>query len=287
MPYIGAHVSAAGGLWKAVENAQKIGAEAIQIFGSSPRQWRVRPLGEEERDRFQKAVSHAKLGPTFFHAPYLINLGSPNASLRKKSAELLQKNLENASFLGIAGVIFHIGSRRELPWEKAKKYVVSSLRAILYSVPGETPLVIENSAGGGNTIGSSLKEIQEIMDEVGNPLRLRFCFDTAHALESGMVERYTHETVEKLAQDIVSTLGKEALVAVHLNDSKTPYNSHADRHENIGDGYIGKEGLRTFVCSSFFQSVPWYLEVPGRDGQGPDKENVQRVRSLLRRCPKK
>lgn len=278
--YIGAHVSSSGGVDKAIANALAIGADAVQIFGSSPRQWHVRQIPEEEIQKFQKASVSARMGPTFFHAPYLINLGSPDATLREKSEKMLLENYRNAQALGIAGVIFHIGSRRELPYVQAREYVISALARILRAVPGEAVLAIENSAGGGNTIGAKLKEIGDITASVGDA-RLAFCYDTAHGFESGVIETYTPSSTEALYDRIESMVGKNRLVAVHLNDSKTPHASNSDRHENIGEGHIGMKGIAAFVRNERFQTVPWYLEVPGFDGNGPDKENIERVRKMI------
>ncbi len=278
--FVGAHVSASGGVQYAIDNARAIGADAMQVFGSSPRQWSVRILSETEKQQFQLKQKEVHFGPTFFHAPYLINLGSPDRILREKSEKLLLENLRNAEFLGISGVIFHIGSRRDLSWDSAKVYVIAALKHILKSVPGKALLVIENSAGGGNTIGSSLEEIGEVMEGVRSS-RLRMCYDTAHRFEAGIVEAYTNDSVSKLHEDLVRIVGAEKLAAVHLNDSKTPYRSNVDRHENIGEGHIGLEGIRAFVKNEHFQKVPWYLEVPGFDGNGPDKKNVAIIRSLL------
>lgn len=279
--YIGAHVSASGGVDKAVANALAIGADAIQIFGSSPRQWAVRTILPEEIEKFQKASRQAKMGATFFHAPYLINLGSPDDILRKKSEKMLRENYQNAQNLGITGVIFHIGSRKDLPWEQAKKYVSEALNRIFETVSGDTVLAIENSAGGGNTVGSTLEEVGEIVRLVGDK-RLAFCYDTAHGFESGVVEEYTPKSTRDLFSRIEKIIGKNRLVAVHLNDSKTPYKSNSDRHENLGEGYIGLEGITAFVQNKHFQKVPWYLEVPGFDGAGPDKRNIELVRKLVR-----
>lgn len=280
MAIIGAHVSASGGVDKAIENARAIGADAVQIFGSSPRQWAVRTLPAEEIEKFQMAVQSAKMGPTFFHAPYLINLGSPDAGLREKSEKMLRENYQNAQNLGIAGVIFHIGSRRDLPWETARTYVASALRRIFSAVSGPAVLAIENSAGGGNTVGSTLEEVGEVVRAVGEK-RLAFCYDTAHGFESGVVEGYSPEESEQLFARIEKIIGRGRLVAVHLNDSKTPQGSNSDRHENIGEGHIGLSGITAFVQNKDFQKVPWYLEVPGFDKAGPDRENIERVRKLV------
>jgi len=278
--YIGAHVSAAGGVQYSIDNAKSIGADAIQMFGSSPRQWFVRSLSESDKNQFQLKYLEGNFGPTFFHAPYLINLGSPDEDLRTKSEKLLTDSLKNAEFLGVKGVIFHIGSRRDMSWNSARIYVISSLKRILKHIPGTACLVIENSAGGGNTIGSSFEEIAEIVTGVCSP-RLCVCYDTAHGFESGIIEEYTDTSVSQLYETIDKVIGNGKLIAVHLNDSKTPFRSNADRHENIGEGYIGLSGIRAFVKNEYFRTIPWYLEVPGFDGNGPDKKNIDIVRSML------
>lgn len=279
MIYVGAHVSAAGGTQNAIAHAEAIGADAIQIFGSSPRQWNARDIGPDEIRMFRAQMNRSGMGPVFFHAPYLINLSGPDAVLRAKSVKLLAANLRNAEALGIEGVIFHVGSRKELPWEQSRGFVIEAIRDILESTPGRARLVIENSAGGGNTVGSTLGEIADLISGV-NSDRLGMCYDTAHGFESGIVDSYDRESVRKLAEDIDRAIGLKNLLAVHLNDSKTPNRSNSDRHENIGEGFIGLEGIGSFVRNESFRDVPWFLEVPGFDGTGPDKRNIDIVRAL-------
>jgi deoxyribonuclease IV len=277
---IGAHVSAAGGLENAILNAQKIGADAIQCFGASPRQWRVKTHGDEEVEKFKTTLAASGLGPVFLHAPYLINLASPEAGLRKRSTELLAAHFKIAVQIGAAGVIFHIGSGRELPRKDALNAVIEEMRAVLEGVSGRSTLVIENSAGGGEKIGRDFDEIGYIMDSL-NSDRVTACFDTAHAFEAGLAAgAYTPEVIAKLQEHITSTIGWGKLTVVHANDSKTPWNSHNDRHENIGKGYIGLEGFRALLHSRF-ADMPWLLEVPGYDGEGPDAQNIQTLRNLL------
>ncbi|MEK7643455.1 MAG: deoxyribonuclease IV [Patescibacteria group bacterium] len=280
-PYIGGHVSAAGGIYRAIENAMAIGAESIQMFGSSPRQWKVTQHSSEDIERFKQERKKAGIKAVYLHAPYLINLASPNAQSRAMSAGLLEGHFKIANAIEAEGLIFHIGSGKEMPREDAYPLVVSKLKEVLKKVSGKSLLVIENSAGGGETIGSRLEEVAHIMGLVDSS-RLAMCFDTAHAFESGSVREYTPTSVKELAKKINDTVGLERLVAMHVNDSKTPYDSHRDRHENIGEGYLGKESFRALINNKDFQKPAWLLEVPGFDETGPDKKNIQILKSLIR-----
>ena len=197
------------------------------------------------------------------------------------SAGLLEGHFKIANAIEAEGLIFHIGSGKEMPREDAYPLVVSKLKEVLKKVSGKSLLVIENSAGGGETIGSRLEEVAHIMGLVDSS-RLAMCFDTAHAFESGSVREYTPTSVKELAKKINDTVGLERLVAMHVNDSKTPYDSHRDRHENIGEGYLGKESFRALINNKDFQKPAWLLEVPGFDETGPDKKNIQILKSLIR-----
>ena len=286
---IGAHVSTArlrtatggqaGGLATAIPRAQAIGAEAIQIFGASPRQWRVRVPSKEEVLAFRQAAKAAVIGPVFLHAPYLINLASPELEMRRKSSELLMGHLNIAEAIGAEGVIVHIGSGKEMPKAEAEQAVVQEVRTILKSVSGRSKVILENSAGGGQKLGSTLKELGRLLDQI-NEERVGACFDSAHAFEAGVVVNYDPESVAKLAEDISKTLSWERLTVIHANDSKTTWNSHHDRHENIGQGYIGRDGFVNLLRHPQFRSLPWLLEVPGFAGEGPDKQNVDLLREL-------
>ena len=157
--------------------------------------------------------------------------------------------------------------------------VVSIIERIMRSVDGSAFLVIENSAGGGQKIGSSIKEIGEIIRRVGDQ-RVKMCFDTAHAFEAGIIESYTTKNIATLVSDIKKYVGIEKLAALHVNDSKSPFNSHHDRHENIGEGYLGLGAFKNLLRERTFIAPAWILEVPGYDGNGPDKKNVDALKSL-------
>jgi deoxyribonuclease IV len=279
MMRIGGHISAAGGLSKAIERAESIGANTIQIFGSSPRQWRTYRHAPEEVAAFRKGMEDKGITPAFLHAPYLINLAAPSAEIRIKSRELLGASLKIADMIGARGVIFHIGSGAELDKKVSFNEVVRAMKAVLKEAPGASLLIAENSAGGGGKLGSSLEEIGAILDAVDSR-RAAACFDTAHAFEAGMVQAYDVAGVKALAYQMKQFVGWERLAAIHANDSKTAFNSHHDRHENIGEGFIGKSGFKNLLAEPSLRKVPWLLEVPGYADEGPDKKNVDILKKL-------
>ncbi|MBI4268244.1 deoxyribonuclease IV [Candidatus Uhrbacteria bacterium] len=279
MPLIGGHVSVAGGLYKAFENAVEIGAEAIQIFGVSPRQWAVPLPLESSVDAFKKAWKESDVKAVFLHAPYLPNIASPDADARKKSVASLTSHLRIAGMLGTSGLIFHIGSSKPLLREDAVEVIAESMKEILENVPGQTHLIIENSAGGGSRIGSTPEEIGTIMKMVKSG-RVRVCIDTAHAFEAGCIDEYSPKKIVEFFDRCESAFGCEKIVALHVNDSKTAFDSHHDRHENIGQGHIGLAGFQNLAQESRIGDTAWLLEVPGFDDTGPDKKNVD----LLKQC---
>ena len=278
---IGGHVSSAGGFLAALDRAQAIGANTIQLFGASPVQWRASLPSKEDADAFQKACVMRDIAPIFLHAPYLINLASPKGELAAMSRTLLQKHVAIAAALGARGVIFHIGSRGDRSQDEARDMVIHALRAILDGTE-EGNVIIENNAGAGNLVGDTIEEIAAIYNEVHSE-RVGVCIDTAHAFESGLLSDFSTAAIDVFMNKIHQEIGAHALWAVHLNDSKTPAGSKRDRHENIGEGYIGKEGLARFINHPAVRQVPLLLEVPGFDDAGPDKKNIDIVLSLIKK----
>ncbi|MBI4239705.1 deoxyribonuclease IV [Candidatus Uhrbacteria bacterium] len=279
-PLIGAHVSVAGGLVFGVENAKKIGAEAIQIFGSSPRQWHVRMPPAQEIQKYKEALDKSTVKAVFLHAPYLVNLATSDAAQMAKSIHALSAHFQIAENIGAQGLIFHIGSGKELPKEQAFEKVMKAMKKVLDDVPGSSYLIIENSAGGGQKIGSNIDDIKAIMDAVGSR-RVKACIDTAHAFEAGIIEHYSPEEIKDFFDEWDTKIGIEHLAAFHVNDSKTAFNSHHDRHENIGQGFIGLKGFENLAREKRLYHAPWLLEVPGFDNFGPDKKNVDILKKLF------
>lgn len=277
---IGAHVSTAGGLHKAIEQAKNIGANCLQIFGASPRQWFAKLPNATDIDLFRSAVKSGGIKAVYLHAAYLPNLASPDPETIKKSITNLSIHLKIADLIGANGLIFHIGSGKELPKSQAMRQVVDGCQAILKNVSGQTELVMENSAGGGQKLGSNPEEIGDMIKLVNSP-RMKVCWDTAHAFEAGIIETHSLEEINNLVGRLEKSFGLENLTVIHANDSKTPFNSRHDRHENIGQGHIGLTAFKNLAQEPCLRDKVWLLEVPGYDNQGPDKENIDVLKSCF------
>jgi deoxyribonuclease-4 len=280
---IGAHVSTAGGLEKGIERAQVIGAETIQIFGAPPQSWRRKAHLPQEAEAFRAQAAAADIWPVFIHGVYLVNLATSNPESLIKSQDALVADMVLSSAIGAKGVIFHIGSHRGVGYEKVFGQIVDSVRRVLAETPEDIWLILENSAGMGDSIGRQFSELAAIMKEVASP-RLKVCFDTQHAFSSG----YDVATADGLAatvDEFEREVGLAHLVVIHANDSKCPLGGGVDRHENIGEGHIGRAGFEVIMAHAAFRDLPFLLEVPGfpKEGkkpEGPDKENVDRLKAI-------
>lgn len=278
MPKVGAHVSAAGSLALSFDKARELGAECTQIFITPPQQWIQVSHPEEAIRVYKEKAKQSSIGPNFIHAAYLISLATADHQHLQKSINWLIYAQNTADKLGIAGTILHIGSYKNQDRGEAVKQVVEAVKTIL-SQTRKVDLILENSAGAGNLIGDQLSEIGEIVRIVQNP-RLRVCLDTQHSFASGYDLR-TKDNVEKWVSEVDTEIGINRLVAIHANDSKTELGSKKDRHENIGKGFIGLEGFRALINHPQLKNIPFILEIPGEAGLGPDKNNVDLLKSLV------
>ena len=274
---LGAHVSTSGGLSRSIDRAQAIGAEAIQIFASSPRAWKFNFPKEEEIAIFKEKSLETGIGPCYIHGSYLVNIGGDESQL-EKSIESLTNNMITAGKIGAEGVIFHGGSHKGKGFNTVLAQAVKCLNTVLEESPKDTWLCIENSAGMGSHIGSSFDEIGAIIKAVNHP-NLKVCLDTEHCFAAGY-NIASADAIDSIMEEFDSKIGLERLVAVHANDSKVEFGSGVDRHENIGEGYIGEEGFEVILANPAFSQVPFFLEVPGFDGDGPDEENINRLKSI-------
>ncbi|MBM3941763.1 MAG: deoxyribonuclease IV [SAR202 cluster bacterium] len=275
---IGAHVSTAGGISKAVDRGVEIGCETIQIFGSSPQSWAFKSVPEAEASAFKRKAAETGLGPVFIHAIYLINLGTSNQANLEKGKQSLINYLTLAAQIGAGGVVFHPGSHQGVGYDGVVPQVVATLKEVLEKSPEGPCLAVENMAGMGQHIGASFDELGRILREVDNP-RLRVCLDTQHSFAAGY-DLTTPEGVASMIAEFDRAIGLGKLAAVHANDSKQPLGSGVDRHDNIGEGFIGKKGFAAIMAHSAFQAVPFFLEVPGFEGKGPDQRNVEILKEI-------
>jgi len=277
---LGGHVSAAGGFYKAIENAEALGATCIQFFGASPRQWFAKMPTEDDVKKYKEYLKKSSVEAVYLHAAYLANLASPNAETYAKSIKNLSEHLAIATMIGANGLIFHMGSGgKEITREDAIQKIISGMKEVLKNVPGTTQLIMENSAGGGQKLGNTAKELGEIFHAVGSS-RVKVCFDTAHAFEAGVIAAYDPPTIAKTFDEWDKYIGLKNIVTVHTNDSKTAYNSNHDRHENLGEGHIGIDGFRALAAEKRLRGAAWILEVPGFDNNGSDLKNM----AILKKC---
>lgn len=278
MSKIGAHVSAAGNLARSFENALKIGADCMQIFISPPQQWAQTKHDESEIEQFRKFQQDTRIGPNFIHGCYLINLGTDNSLNLAKAISWLTYAQNLGSKLGLKGVIFHPGSHKGLGFEAIKLQVIDSLKQILANSPQDIYLILETTAGAGGSLGNFV-EMGELIKGVNDP-RLRICLDTAHIFAAGYDIR-TKEGLNQMIEELDKHIGLENLVVIHCNDSKVDLGSGKDRHENIGEGFITLNGFQLIINHPKLAHLPFILEVPGTDKKGPDKENIDKLRSLM------
>ena len=274
---IGAHVSTAGGLSNAFDRASNIGAEAIQIFASSPRAWKFNQPKEEEVNLFKEKMEQTGIWPCYIHGSYLVNIGGDPSQI-EKSIESLTNNMSVAGKIGAEGVIFHGGSHKGKGFHNIVKQASECLKRVLDNSPENVWLCLENSAGMGSHIGSSFEEMGELIHLVQND-NLKVCLDTEHMFAAGY-DLTNSDEIPQIMKRFDEEIGLSKLVAVHANDSKVELGSGVDRHENIGDGFIGIDGFRSLMSDPSFERVPFFLEVPGFDSKGPDEININLLKSI-------
>ncbi len=278
---IGAHVSASGGIFQAPARAKAIGANFVQIFSDSPRVWQRHHASDEVCSQFTVNSKENGILGNCIHALYLVNLASDKPELVQKSIESLSYDMNLAPRIGSVGVVVHVGSYSKREWNSCREDVVRNIATILENTPSGGTFLIENSAGQGGKVGSDLAEIKYMIDTLQAGDRVGVCIDSCHAFAAGY--SLVPMEGEKLLYDWIDELGLTSKIkVVHVNDSRDEYFSHKDRHANIGDGHIGNEMLSAFVNHSIFKDIPLVLEVPGIEEEGPDSENINRLKNLLK-----
>ena len=279
MKYIGAHVSIAGGFSKCIERAVALGANCLQTFASSPRSLSTAPYPTEELERYRAAKKNAQMGPHFFHGVYLVNLASEKKGYVQASVASLIFYQQLLGKIGGEGTIFHIGSHKGAGFETVKAQVVAAIAQVLEQTPDGVKLFLENAAGHKGVIGDQLEELGEIIKELPNSDKVGVCLDTQHAFARGYDVR-TQAGIDLMIADFDLYIGLDCLGVVHANDSKVEFNSRRDRHQNIGEGFIGDEGFRLMLQHPVLKKLPWILEVPGENKSGPRVEDVARLKQL-------
>ncbi|HEY7967619.1 MAG TPA: deoxyribonuclease IV [Solirubrobacteraceae bacterium] len=278
---VGAHVSPAGGLHRAIERGEALGADSIQIFNQSPRAWRPTAYGEEDLARFREAFAASAIGGVLIHAVYLVNCASDDPEIRAKSLASLVHSLRLGDAIGATAVVVHGGSAKAGPVAPAIARA-GALYAEALAESERCPLHLENTAGTGGTLGRSFEELATMLEAGGASERLGVCLDSCHLLASGYEIR-TPQQLAGVVDQFERLVGGARLGSLHLNDSVNPLGSNRDRHANVGEGELGLDGARAFVNEPRFGGLSCVLETPGPDRSGPSAEEVALVKGLIAR----
>jgi deoxyribonuclease IV len=274
----GAHVSTSGGIHTAIDRAEAIGGESLQIFTQSPRTWRPTNHDPANFERFKERRAEAGIQGVVCHALYLVNLATPDEEIYEKSVTTLMNTVDVACAIEADGVVFHVGSHLGAGFEAGLEHVVPALQRALERCCETTWLLIENSAGAGGTIGRSVDELAVLVERLDGHPRLGICLDSCHLWVSG-VDVTDHAALNACIDEVEERIGLDRLRALHVNDAAAPLGSNRDRHANLGEGEIA-EGMSVFLGHPKLQGLPTILEVPGPDGHGPDANEIQKLRDL-------
>jgi deoxyribonuclease-4 len=262
MPRLGAHLSIAGGVYRAVDRAVASGCEALQIFTKSAGQWRARPLPPEEVALFRRRVRESRVRPVIAHNSYLINVAAADYALRQRSIESLAEELDRAEALGLDALVMHPGSYTSGTEAAGLQLIADALRDLVASRPhGRTRILLEHTAGQGTNLGHRFEHLAEIIDRLGGSTRVGVCLDTCHLLTAGY-DVCSPEGYLETFRSFGRLVGFSRLRAFHLNDSKKPCGSRVDRHEHIGRGCLGLEPFRRILNDRRFARLPMLLETP-------------------------
>lgn len=282
MPKFGAHMSIAGGVDQAFDRGEQTGCDAMQIFTKNNNQWKARELRVKEIDRFHQRRSETGIEPVVTHASYLLNLGTPQDDLWEKSIAALIVELERCEVLQIPYLVLHPGAHMKQGPEAGLERVAAALDKVHTALPDhQVKVTLELTAGQGTALGRSFEELAAIMAGCQQPERLAICFDTCHALAAGYDFR-TETGYQEMITQFEQALGLKKLAVIHINDSKTDLGSQVDRHTHIGEGYVGLEPFGFFINDQRLQNLPFLLETPQEVEFESDRQNLAKLRSLVK-----
>jgi deoxyribonuclease-4 len=274
----GAHVSASGGIYTAIDRIHAIGGDCVQVFTQSPRMWRPTNHKPEAIASFRERRQEAQIGGVVCHALYLCNLATPDDTVYEKSIVTLQATMDAANAIGADAVIFHLGSHRGSGVENGLDRAAAAMPQVLERSNGDTWLLMENAAGTGDTVGRSVDELVVLVDRLDRHPRLGLCLDSCHLFASGY-DVGDPAAVDALVADLDGRLGINRVRALHVNDSATALGSNRDRHANMLEGQIG-ERLGAFLAHPAFQDLSAYLETPAIDDPKLAAPEITKLREL-------
>lgn len=259
--FVGAHVSASGGVFNAVQNAKNIGAKAFALFTKNQRQWAAKPLDDETVEKFKNALSASGILPRHIlpHDSYLINLGHPEDEAREKSMDAFLDEVQRCELLGLEKLNFHPGSHLgKISEDKCLARIADAMNKTLEKTQGVS-LVLENTAGQGSNLGWRFEHLAQIIDKVEDKSRVGVCIDTCHMFSAGYDIR-TREAYDKSWSEFDKIVGFNYLMGMHINDSKAKFGSHVDRHNSLGKGEIGLDAFRFIMNDERMDDIPLILE---------------------------
>ena len=280
--YIGAHLSSSGGIHTAVDRAEAVGAESLQVFTQSPRTWRPTNHDPANFERFRERRAEVGLRGVLCHALYLCNFAAADDEIYQKSVEALRNTMQVACAIGADAVVVHVGSHLGSGFEHGLERVLPAMEQVLELSSDETWLLMENSAGAGGTIGRSIDELATIYERLDGHPRLGVCLDSCHLYVSG-IDVTDAAQLDALLDEVESSIGLDHLRALHVNDSAAPLGSNRDRHANIGEGLLGEE-LGVFLGNPRLQGLPAVLETAGPEKRGPDANEVRKAKEIHARA---
>ena len=280
-PLLGAHMSIAGAVGNALLDGKKVDCDAIQIFTKSSRQWASKPYTKEEIEQFHANQKETGILQVIAHDSYLLNLGSPDAGLRKRSVAAFVDELERCEVLEVSNLVAHPGAHVGAGEAEGIKLIAKSIDEVHKACPGyKAKVTLEITAGQGSNLGYRFEQIGAMIDATKENDHVRVCFDTEHAFAAGYDIR-TKEGYERTFSEFDEAIGLDRLAAFHLNDSKKEFHSRVDRHEHIGKGFIGVEAFRLLMNDQRFWGLPMCLETPKGLDLAEDRENLTLLRSLI------
>ena len=283
---LGAHMSIAGGVDKAIDRGSSINCTAIQIFTKSNTQWKTLPFRKEEVEDFKKKKSESNILSVFGHSCYLINLGNSNQVINRKSVNTLITELERCEILGLPFLVMHPGSHMGSGEKEGIKRIAESLNEALTNLKkNNVQIVLETTAGQGRNLGYRFEHIAEIINSVKLKERIGVCLDTCHIFAAGYDIR-KKAGYEKTIKEFDRIIGLSKIKAIHLNDSKKELGSRVDRHEHIGKGFIGLEGFRFIMNDERFLKIPKVLETPKGEDMKDDVINLRTLQKLIFQLPR-
>ncbi len=282
---LGCHLSIGNGFAAAIDAAEALGNNALQIFSHNASSWQMKPIHPEAAAAFRARYDTSPVEYVVIHTMYLLNLASPDETLFERSVAALEREVERANLLGINRIVTHLGAHKGSGLNAGIARIVHALDRVITSrtfaqVP-EFTLLLENTAGTGTTMGSSFTELAAIIDAVSNARQIGICLDTCHAFAAGY-ELRTQEGLVETLESFNRTIGLPQLELIHLNDSKYPLAARRDRHAHIGRGEIGEQGFSLIVNHPALRDLPFILETPKEMNGQPDADpiNLDRIRSL-------